>query len=448
MKSALSQLGRRTAPPPVSWLMSTSLARPRLISLAAGFTDNSTLPVDEVRDLLNELLSDRGTGEPALQYGSTQGLPALIDLTAARIQLLEQKAGNHSADKERFADRLVITHGSQQLLYLVTEVLCDPGDMVLLEDPTYFVYLGIVQSHGLHCRGIRLETDGIDLASLDKTLGDLKKNGALPRLKMLYAVTYHQNPTGTTTAFNKKQAALDMLRHYEKWAGHPIYFFEDAAYRELGFEEETEPSALKIIGTAERIIYAGTYSKPFATGVRVGYGLLPQPVRDAVIRVKGNHDFGTANLLQHLLARAISSGTYDVHLKLVRRRYAEKADCMVSAIRTYFPDVVRWRKPTGGMYVWVSLPRTVKTGLRSKFFARALDHDVLYVPGQICYAPDPRRPRPNHEMRLSYGNATPGEIKEGIARLGRVIGECLVEESPRRLSLRPKACNGGASSPW
>lgn len=446
MKSALSQLGRRTAPPPVSWLMSTSLARPQLISLAAGFTDNPTLPVDEARKLLMELLSDRLTGEPALQYGSTQGLPALIDLTAARIQRLEQKAGNYNADKEKFAGRLVITNGSQQLLYLVTEVLCDPGDIVLLEDPTYFVYLSIVQSQGLDCRAVRLETDGIDLSSLDKTLGNLKRTGALPRLKLLYLVTYHQNPTGTTTSLSKKQAALDMLRHYEKWAGHPIYLVEDAAYRELGFEEETEPSSLKMIEAAERVIYAGTYSKPFATGVRVGYGLLPKSVRDAVIRVKGNHDFGTANLLQYLLARAISSGAYDAHLKSVRRCYAEKANCMISAIRAFFPDVVQWRKPNGGMYVWVALPKTIKTGLRSKFFARALDHDVLYVPGQICYAPDPRRQRPNHEMRLSYGNATPDEIKEGIARLGRVIGECLPEELARRLRLLAKACNNHPGS--
>ncbi len=405
--------------------MSTSLARPGLISLAAGFTDNPTLPVDEVRGLLDELLSDRLAGEQALQYGSTQGLPALIELTAARIEHLEQKSGNSNAEKKRFAGRLVITHGSQQLLYLVTEVLCDAGDIVLVEDPTYFVYLGIVQSHGLHCRGLRLEPDGIDLASLDRTLTNLRKTGVLPRLKLLYVVTYHQNPTGTTTAFTKKRAALDMLRYYEKWAGHPIYFFEDAAYRELGFEEETEPSVLQLIEAAERIIYAGTYSKPFATGVRVGYGLLPESVREAVIRVKGNHDFGTANFLQHLLARAISSGVYDVHLKSLRRRYAEKANCMISAIRSSFSEVVEWRKPNGGMYMWVSLPRKIKTGLRSSFFARALEHDVLYVPGQICYATDPGRPRPNHEMRLSYGNATPNEIKEGIARLGRVIGEYL-----------------------
>ena len=446
MKSALSQLGRRTEPPPVSWLMSTSLARPRLISLAAGFTDNPTLPVDEARNLLIELLSDRSTGEAALQYGSTQGAPALIELTAARIQSLEQKAGNQSADKERFASRLVITNGSQQLLYLVTEVLCDPGDMVLLEDPTYFVYLGIVQSHGLHCRAVRLETDGIDLSSLDRTLVHLKKTGALRRLKLLYLVTYHQNPTGITTSFAKKQAALDMLQHYEEWAGHPIYLVEDAAYRELGFKEETEPSSLKMIEAAERVIYTGTYSKPFATGVRVGYGLLPKSVRDAVISVKGNHDFGTANLLQYLLARAISSGAYDAHLESVRLRYAEKADCMVSAIRTSFSDVVQLQIPNGGMYVWVALPKTVKTGFRSKFFARALDHDVLYVPGQICYAPDPTRLRPNHEMRLSYGNATPDEIKEGIARLGRVIGECLPEKPGRRLRLRPKASNNRPSS--
>ena len=126
----------------------------------------------------------------------------------------------------------MITHGSQQFLYILTEILFDTGDIVLVEDPSYFVYLGIMQSHGIRGRGIPMEADGIDLAHLEATLESLKKSGELPRLKALYLVTYHCNPTGTTTAATKKAAALKLLRRYEAAAGHPIYLLEDAAYRE------------------------------------------------------------------------------------------------------------------------------------------------------------------------------------------------------------------------
>lgn len=438
MKSALSMLGRRTDAPPVSWLMSTSLAHPGIVSLAAGFTDNSTLPVDEVRELVRDLLSTRSSGEPALQYGSTAGSSELINLTAARVEALERKAGNRDADREKFAERLVITHGSQQLLYLVSEVLCDPGDIVIVEDPTYFVYLGIVQSHGLECRGLVLDEDGLSIPSLEKVLASLKKSGRLPRLKMVYLVSYHQNPTGTNTTFEKKQIALDILRHYERFAGHRLFLFEDAAYRELGFNEKSELSVLSVAKASERVIYAGTYSKPFATGVRIGFGLLPEPVRTAVLRVKGNHDFGTSNFLQSILARAIASGVYDTHLEVVRRRYREKAGLMLQAMRSLFPPSVHWREPRGGMYIWVTLPKTIKTGMHSDFFASALKHEVLYVPGEICYASDPTRPRPNNEMRLSYGNATPEEIEKGISRLARVIAERVSSASYRPLHVKRK----------
>jgi 2-aminoadipate transaminase len=419
MKSALSELGRRTEAPPVSWLMELALNRPRLISLAAGFTDHRTLPVSEARRLLARLLATRRTGEPALQYGSTDGLPELRRLTVERLGSLEGASG---ADGTLFTpDRMIITHGSQQFLYLVTEVLCDRGDVVLVEDPTYFVYLGILQSHGLACRGLRLEPDGLDLAHLESVLAELKRSGRLPRLKLVYLVTYHQNPTGTTTAFAKKVAALALLRRYEKAAGHPVYLLEDAAYRELGFHRAAPPSALGARGFSERVIYTSTFSKPFATGARVGFGWLPRALRDAVMRVKGNHDFGTANLLQHLLARALASGEYDAHLATLRRRYAQKAAWMTSALRTHLPESVQWREPRGGMYVWAALPRGTGTGLSSRCFGRALENDVLYVPGALCYARDPSRRRPDHEMRLSFGNASRRDILEGIRRLGEVL---------------------------
>ena len=160
-------MGQRTAEPPISWLMHAALSRPKLISLAAGFTDNASLPVAEARTALNQVLRSPRTGRPALQYGITAGDTTLRRLTARHLQTLD---GVTAHDKYHSPERLLITSGSQQLLYMTTEALCDEGDIVLVEDPTYFVYLGILQSRGLRARGVRLERDGLDLAHLKSVL--------------------------------------------------------------------------------------------------------------------------------------------------------------------------------------------------------------------------------------------------------------------------------------
>lgn len=421
MKTALSALARRTAAPPISWLMSATLARPKLISLAAGFTDNSSLPVREVRDSLNEILRSPRTGQTALQYGTTAGEPKLREWTAHRLQKLD---GN-TAPKIYSAERVLITNGSQQLLYMTAEALCDAGDIVLVEDPTYFVFLGIVQNRGLRARGVRMTADGIDLADLERVLESLKQRGKLPRLKLLYLVSYFQNPTGSTTSYAKKVAALKLLKKYERAAGHPIYLLEDAAYRELRFAGDDVKSALSAKGFADRVIYAGTYSKPFATGLRVGFGVLPEPVLTAVTRIKGNHDFGTANLLQQTLARAIAAGRYEKNLGGLRRRYAGKAAVMRAALQKHFPPAVKWDEAGGGLYYWARLPCGAGTGVKSKMFKAALAAEVLYVPGAMCYADDDTRAKPDNEIRLSFGSASEANIREGIKRLGAVLGKTL-----------------------
>jgi 2-aminoadipate transaminase len=415
---ALSELGRRTEAPPISWLMAAALARSQLISLAAGFTDNESLPVNEVRGLLKGILASPQTGQAALQYGTTAGDDLLRQLTARRLQSLD---GQPAARRAYSPGRMIITNGSQQMLYMATEALCDPGDIVLVEDPSYFVYLGILQSHGVRARGIRMQQDGLDLTRLEAVLASLKRSGELRRVKMLYLVSYYQNPTGRTTSYAKKAGALKLLRRYERAAGHPLYLLEDAAYRELRFEGEDVRSALTLKGSSERVIYAGTYSKPFATGTRVGFGLMPEPVLTAVLRIKGNHDFGSSNLLQQLLARALASGLYEKHLVALRRRYAHKARLMLTAIERHFPAEVEWWRPSGGLYVWARLPQRLTSGTGSKVFQRALANNVLYVPGELCYANDPTRRKPNHEMRLSFGSATEVNVVKGIARLGAVF---------------------------
>jgi 2-aminoadipate transaminase len=422
MKTALSELARRTAAPPISWLIATALARPKLISLAAGFTDDASLPARAVRDSMHEVLRSPKAGRAALQYGTTAGDPRLRELTAAWLRRLDRAP---AARKEYAADRVLITGGSQQLLYLAAEALCDPGDIVLVEDPTYFVFLGIVQSRGLRARGVRMERDGLDLAHLKQVLDSLRRSGQLRRVKLLYLVSYFQNPTGITTSFAKKAAALKLLKQYERAAGHPLYLLEDAAYRELRFAGADEPSALAAPGFANRVLYAGTYSKPFATGLRVGFGVLPEPLLTAVTRIKGNHDFGTANLLQQTLARAIASGRYEKHLGELQKRYAHKAAVMRVALEKYFPKEVQWDDAHGGLYFWARLPRGVKTGVKSRLFRAALAADVLYVPGLLCYADDPARAKPDNEMRLSFGSASEANIREGIRRLGMVLKKFL-----------------------
>jgi 2-aminoadipate transaminase len=434
---ALSQMGRRTAPPPISWLMQVALSRPKLISLAAGFTDNTTLPVEISHKVVHHVLRSSKTGRPALQYGMTAGETNLRQLTALHLRKLDTqaaertehrsdgvmgpKAQHSTAPSLHSPSRVLITGGSQQLLYMTTEALCDEGDIVLVEDPTYFVFLSILQSRGLRARGVRLERDGLDLAHLETVLERLKKSGELRRVKALYLVSYFQNPTGVTTSFDKKRGILQLLRRFEHAAGHTIYLIEDAAYRELRFQGPDIKSALMAPAAAERVIYTGTYSKPYAPGARVGFGLLPEPLFTSVLRIKGNHDFGTANLLQQLLAGALETGLYDRHVAKIEKRYGQKAQVMKRAIAEHFPPGMDIWESSGGLYFWVRLPAHVSTGVKSRIFQTALKSNVLYVPGGLCYADDPTRRRPDHEMRISFGNAAEADIREGIKRLGRVL---------------------------
>ena len=181
------------------------------------------------------------------------------------------------------------------------------------------------------------------------------------------------------------------------------------------------------------MIYAGTFSKPFATGARVGYGILPGPLFAAVKHIKGNHDFGTANLLQHLFAHALASGVYGQHVARLQKRYAHKARVMKRAIEKHFPPAVEWWEPEGGLYFWARLPRHIPAGMKSKVFQAALKNDVLYVPGELCYADDPARRKPDHEMRISFGSASEADIREGIRRLGTVLRAIVAAKmSPRR----------------
>jgi len=407
-----SQLARRSTEPPISWLMKRALDQPHLISLAAGFTDDETLPVDEVRQITREILRRPDSARPALQYGSTIGLPQLRHEILRRWRKQDRITTRRSSVT---SDDVVITNGSQQLLYLITEVLCDPGDIVIVEDPTYFVYLGILQAMGVRVGCVE------STASLESKLEDLKRRRLLSRLKLLYLVTYFQNPTGQTWSLDAKREALKIVTHYERVAGHPIYIVEDAAYRDLRFEGPDVPSFKTLDPGNRRVAYTNTLTKPFATGIKIGYGILPPALLRAVLHSKGNHDFGSSNLLQTLLARALTDGLYDRHLPRIAAAYRRKRDVMTAAIDASFPSGARYQKPRGGLYVWLELDPQVRTGVKNRLFRRALDAGVLYVPGDLCYGPDSSRPIPQNRLRLSFGAPTASQIKKGIRLLADAL---------------------------
>lgn len=392
--------------------MKLALERPGLISLAAGFTDEETLPVEEVSAITRQILGRPKSARAALQYGTTIGLPQL------RHELLRRWRKQDAVGSPLSAigrNDILITNGSQQLLYLITEVLCDPGDIVIVEDPTYFVYLGIVEAMGLRAIGFD------SLAALKWRLQQLKQKRQLARLKMLYLVTYFQNPTGHTWTLEARREALEILKHYQRAAGHTIYILEDAAYRDLRFEGQDVPSFKSLDLQNERVLYTNTLTKPFATGIKIGYGILPPELMRAVLRAKANHDFGTSNFGQFILARALADGLYQRHLPKIAAAYRRKRDAMVAALDAHFPGTARYQKPCGGLYVWVELDRHANTGAGSRRFRRALDAGVLYVPGQMCYCNDPARQVPRHFLRLSFGAPGLPQIKKGIRLLADAL---------------------------
>jgi 2-aminoadipate transaminase len=405
-----SMLARRAADPPISWLMKLALDRPGLISLAAGFTDNETLPVSDVAEITRDLFADKKSSRQALQYGSTIGLPEL------RRQLLSHwRRQDHVSSRSLSDDDVIVTNGSQQLLHLVSETLCDSGDIVLMEDPTYFVFLGIVEALGIRPAGF---TDVVDL---EKRLEALRRKRQLSRLKMLYLVTYYRNPTGHTWTLESKREALNLVKHYERAAGHKIYILEDAAYRDLRFEGDDVPSFKSLDTGNQRVIYANTLTKPFATGIKLGYGILPAEVMRTVLRLKGNQDFGSSNLLQTIMARVFAEGRYVRHLPTLASAYRAKRDVMCEAIRRWLPANVTFEKPGGGLYVWARLPEGERTGVDGALFRRAVKSGVLYVPGEMCYCRDETRPAPRNFMRLSYGSQNAAGIRRGIRLLGEAI---------------------------
>jgi 2-aminoadipate transaminase len=419
----ISDRARLTAEPPISYFMRQGVENPNLISLAAGLVDADSLPVAEVQASLSDVFSDGPSARAALQYGTTQGhLPLREKLLARTVALDSLRARDLSLS----VDDVVITTGSQQLLYLVGEVLLDPGDLVITEAPSYFVYQGTLASQGARILGVPMDEEGMDTHALETLLARLQRTGELERLRLIYVCDYFQNPSGRTLSPARRRHLLDLVRRYSRH--RRILILEDAAYRELRYDGADLPSLKSLDLTNEWVILAMTFSKPCAPGFKTGYGLLPRGLMGPLLRFKGNHDFGSNNLAQHLLDRLLATGAYDRHVEELRGVYRAKRDVLLEGLAeefgrpgSRFPHL-RWTHPDGGLYVWLTFGPHVRTGPDSSLMQAALEEGVLYVPGEFCYVGGPDRPVPTNEIRLCFGVADAKQIREAIRRLGRAVG--------------------------
>jgi 2-aminoadipate transaminase len=418
--SPLSARARLAADSPISELMHTALTRPELISLAAGFVDQASLPVEAARTAALALFDDPELARAALQYGTTAGNRELRERLLTRVRAAD--GGEGSIVTAAAVEQVVLAAGSNQILYLVANALLDPGDIVLCDAPSYFVFTGLVRMLGARCVGVRADAGGLCLDALEEQLERCARAGTLDRVKAIYVVSYFDNPRALCLEPARRARVVELARRYS--TRQQIYVIEDAAYRELAFKGEPAASVWSSDAAGDCVLYAGTFSKSFAPGVRVGFGILPRALVQPVLDLKGNLDFGAPNLNQCLLLRALQLGLYEPHAAQLRAIYARKAAVMCEALDRAIVrrGLGRYERPAGGLYVWLELPDGIDTGPRGQLLARALEEGVLYVPGTYFF-PE-QLGAPENCMRLSFGVQSDERIVTGIEKLARAVATC------------------------
>lgn len=418
---ALSVASERTTTPAISTLMQMALAYPGLVSLAAGFVDQLTLPVAATAGEVASLAADAAEGRRALQYGTTAGDAAL---RTRLVGLLEADEGVAPGGFGHLVPNTVVTTGSQQLLYLVAEALLDPGDIVLVEAPTYFVFLGVLETRGARVIGVETDEGGLRLDALEATLARLDSEGLLERVKLIYTVSEHSNPSGISLAADRRGALVALARGWSR--RHRVFVLEDSAYRGLTYDGTPPPSVWRHDPEGDTVILARTFSKTFSPGLKTGYGVLPAALVGPVLGLKGNHDFGSANYNQIVIDRLIADGSYTRQVRALVDRYRNKRDVMLGALGEQLGpfDGVSWTRPAGGLYVWLRLPEGLDTGLGGAFFQKCLDEGVIYVPGAYAFAGEPAAP-PTNYARLCFGVPGEAELVEGVRRLAKALAACL-----------------------
>jgi len=379
--------------------MGTVLASGRdIVSFAPGYPAPETFAWRDFQAIAADLL---GTHDgQILQYGPTRGFRPLLEA----ITGIQQSRGIAVPLEE-----LLVTTGSQQGLDLVARVLIDPGDVILVELPTYVGALTAFRNVQAAMVGVPQEEDGIELAALDRTLERLRSEGR--RVKFLYVVPNFQNPTGLLIGLEKRRRLLEWAERRD------VLIVEDDPYRELYFEDSASEADVRPIKADDRdgrVIYLSSFSKTLAPGYRVAWISAPPPLAAKIEMAKQAEDLLTGSLDQRMIFEACRRGVLERQLPILRDHYARKRDVMEQALRDEMGDMVTWPKPKGGFFLWLTLPRTIDA---ERMITRAIEHGVIYVAGESFYVNGEGK----NTLRLSFSAPTHERIEAGVSRLARAL---------------------------
>ena len=381
--------------------MGTVLAQSRdIISFAPGYPAPDTFPWEAFAEISRELLS--GTDGSVLQYGPTRGYKPLVEAIAG----IMKARGVSTA-----APNLLVTTGSQQGLDLVARVLLDPGDVVLVELPTYTGAITAFRNVQASMVGVDQEADGIDLAALDDTWQRLVREGR--RVRLLYVVPNFQNPTGLLIGLDKRRRLLE-------WADRRnVLILEDDPYRELYFPDsatEADVRPLRADDAAGRVVYLSSFSKTLAPGFRVAWIDAPPPLAAKFELAKQAADLCSGAMDQRVIYEACKRGLLERQLPILRSYYQAKRDVMVEALREQFGGKVTWPAPRGGFFLWATLPEGIDA---DAMIERSVQHGVIYVAGAAFFVSE----QGHNIIRLSFSAPSHDKIREGVKRLAAAVHE-------------------------
>lgn len=369
---------------------------PKMISFAGGNPSAEAFPVKEIKKISADIL----TNEPisVLQYGITEGDQELIQAATHFFNRHEQVM---KAD-----DQMIITSGSQQIMEFAAKILCNEGDVVICENPSFLGALNAFKSLGAVLRGIEYKNGQLDLEALKQALQ------MEPKPKFMYLIPNFQNPTGMTMSLEVRKEILKLAKD------NGVLILEDNPYGDLRFEGEAIPS-IKSLDEDGLVIYAASLSKIIAPGMRVACCIAPKAIIQKMTVAKQASDVHSNLWAQKVMARYLQNYDMDAHIERIRMIYKQKCHLMLDEMKKHFHPDVQYTIPTGGMFIWVTLPESVDM---LTFVKKALEKNVAVVPGNAFLDDDTKE---CHSFRMNYSTPTNEKIKEGVKILGEITYEML-----------------------
>ena len=396
MEYTFSDNFRNLAPSAIREILKNS-GDPSIIAFAAGNPNAASFPLEDIKRLSADILA--GNGAAALQYGTTEGYAPL------RASVRERQAKRFGIGRD--FDDVLITSGGQQGLELACRVLCNPGDTVLAEDPSFIGALNAFRGIGARVIGVPVEADGMNLDVLKEKLQ------SEPNVRMIYIISSFQNPSGICTSLEKRREIYRLAK--EKG----VVILEDNPYGELRFRGEDIPT-LKSMDEEGVVIYCSSFSKLLSAGMRVGFVIAPAALVSKMTVAKQTEDVHTNLLFQMLCHRFLTECDFDAHIAGICELYRKKCSIMLDAMERCFPASVSYTKPDGGLFVWCTLPDGIEL---LPFVREAMKAGVAIVPG-TAFATDSTR-YTEHSFRVTYATPTDEQLVRGVEILGELIKKSL-----------------------